>query len=136
MKNLGLALALASSFLVSKLWAISLDDIQVWGGSGSNRAALVIEWSTPQSLTNSSVPTPIADKTLVWGYRFNGAATGAQMLDAVLAADPKLYVVAPLTVYGYINAAFGYNLQANRSIGITDGTTTNFFTTAFCTIRR
>jgi hypothetical protein len=128
MKNLGLALALASSFLVSKLWAISLDDIQVWGGSGSNRAALVIEWSTPQSLTNSSVPTPIADKTLVWGYRFNGAATGAQMLDAVLAADPKLYVVAPLTVYGYINAAFGYNLQANRSIGITDGTTTNFFT--------
>jgi hypothetical protein len=127
MKRFCLALALASLSLGPKLWAISLDDIQVWGGSGSNRAALVIEWSSPQSLTNSTVPPPIADKTLVWGYRFNGAATGAQMLEAVLAADAKLYVAAPLTVYGYIYAAIGYNLQADGVVGITDGTTTNFF---------
>ena len=85
------ALALASLFLVSKSPAISLDDIQLWTGSGTNRAALVIQWSVPESLTNSTVPVPVTDKTLVWGYRFNGPSTGTQMLDAILATDPKLY---------------------------------------------
>ena len=92
MKKVRFALALASLFLVSKSPAISLDDIQLWTGSGTNRAALVIQWSVPESLTNSTVPVPVADKTLVWGYRFNGTATGTQMRDAILAADPKLYL--------------------------------------------
>jgi len=132
MKKVRLTLALAGLFLVSKSSAISLDDIQVWTGSGTNRAVLVIEWSTPQSLTNSSLPPPITDKTLVWGYRFNGTATGTQMLDAILAADPKLYVVADET-YGTFIEAIGYNLKGDGVIGIADGTGTNFFTNGILT---
>lgn len=102
--------------------AISLDDIPLWAGAGTNCAALVIEWSVPESLANSTVPVPVADKTLVWGYRFNGTASGSQMLGAILAADPKLYIIetnVPLVT------GIGYNLNANGLIGITDGSTTN-----------
>ena len=132
MKKIRLALALASLFLVQKSPAISLDDIQLWTGSGTNRAALVIEWSVPESLTNSTVPVPVADKTLVWGYRFNGTATGTEMLQAILATDPKLYVVADET-YGTFVEGIGYNLNGNGVIGLTDGSTTNYITNGILT---
>jgi hypothetical protein len=123
------SLALASLLIVPAIaQAISLDDIQLWTGSGTNRAALVIEWSVPQSLTNSSVPVPVTDKTLVWGYRFNGTATGTQMLQAILATDPKLYVASEFYPgFGTFVEGIGYNLNGNGVIGITDGTSTNFF---------
>src|ERR1700722_16064695 len=85
--------AMTALLVVGKTQAISLDDVQLWAGAGTNRAGLVIEWSTPESLTNSTVPVPVTDKTLVWGYHFNGTATGTQILRAILAADPRLYVV-------------------------------------------
>ena len=49
-----------------------LDDIKFWSGSGTNRAALLIQWNdggTPSSL--------------VWGFRWNGTATGIDMIRAV-----------------------------------------------------
>ena len=125
-------MAFVSLFIATKSLAISLDDIQLWTGSGTNRAALVIEWSVPQSLTNSTVPVPVADKTLVWGYRFNGTATGTQMLQAILATDPKLYVVADET-YGTFVEGIGYNLNGNGNIGITDGSSTNYITNGILT---
>jgi hypothetical protein len=133
MKKVSFALALASLFLVSKSPAISLDDIQIWTGSGTNRAALIIEWSVPESLTNSTVPVPVADKTLVWGYRFNGTATGTQMRDAILAADPKLYFVESISEYGAFVDGIGYNLNGNGVIGITDGTSTNYIVNGLLT---
>jgi hypothetical protein len=133
MKKVSFALALASLFLVSKSPAISLDDIQIWTGSGTNRAALVIEWSVPESLTNSTVPVPVADKTLVWGYRFNGTATGTQMRDAILAADPKLYFVESISEYGAFVDGIGYNLNGNGVIGITDGSSTNYIVNGLLT---
>jgi hypothetical protein len=132
MKKVSLALALAGLLVSPCVHAISLDDIQLWTGSGTNRAALVIEWSVPESLTNSSVPVPVADKTLVWGYRFNGTATGTQMLHAILATDPKLYVVADES-FGTFVEGIGYNLNGNGVIGITDGTNTDFITGGFLT---
>ncbi|HEY4416751.1 MAG TPA: hypothetical protein VGO57_13760 [Verrucomicrobiae bacterium] len=106
--------------------AISLDDIQVWTGSGTNRAALVIEWSTPEVFNATTVPAPVTEKTLVWGYRFNGNnVNGSQMLSAILAADPKLYVAEE---FGDFIVGTGYNLNNNGVIGITDGTATNYFT--------
>src|ERR1700744_3802573 len=113
MKKVSLALALAGLFVSPCVQAISLDDIQLWTGSGTNRAALVIEWSVPQSLTNSTVPIPVADKTLVWGYRFNGPNVyGTQMLEAILAADPKLYVAgAVYPGFGTAIESIGYNLN-------------------------
>src|ERR1035438_5012145 len=93
MKKIRSWLALAGLFLVSKSSAVPLDGIQFWTGTGTNRAALVVEWSTPESLADTTVPPPIADKSLVWGYRFNGTATAAKMFTAIVAADLRLYAV-------------------------------------------
>ena len=89
MKKSFIVLAIAGLFLASKSPATSLDDIRVWAGSGTNRAALVVEWSTPESFGYTTVSAPVADKTFVWGYRFNGTATASQMLAAIVAADPR-----------------------------------------------
>lgn len=133
MKKSFVTLALAGSLLVAKTSAVSLDDIQFWTGAGTNRAALVVEWTTPESMTNSTVPAPIADQSLVWGYRFNGTATATQMLLAILAADPRFYVVD----YDGWGATFivgiGYNLAGGGALGLTDGTATNYFTNNFLT---
>jgi hypothetical protein len=121
MKKLYGALALAACALAPSLHAISTNDILLWTGSGTNRAALVIEWNSPQIFNNSTVPAPIANKTMVWGYQFNGTATGTEMLDAVLSADRRLYAVINNT-YGTYVESIGYNLDATGHFGVTDGT--------------
>jgi hypothetical protein len=132
MKKMFVALALAGLFLITKSAAVSLDDIRFWTGSGTNRAALVVEWSTPESFTNSTVPAPVTDRTFVWGYRFNGTASGSQMIKAIAAADQRLYVVASVS-FGLFVEGIGYNLDGNGNIGITDGSNTNFFTNGLLT---
>jgi hypothetical protein len=130
MKKISLLLALAGLFLVSKSSAIPLDDIQLWTGSGTNRAALVIEWNTPIVLNDTTVPAPVANKTLVWGYRFNGSATGTQMFNAIVAANPQLYAVETIDpVYGTGITAIGFNLSGSGLAGLTDGTVTNLANT-------
>ena len=132
MKKIGSWLALAGLFVVFKSSAVSFQDVQFWTGTGTNQAALVVEWSTPESFGSSTVPAPVADKSLVWGYRFNGVTNGTAMLKAVLAADPRLYVVADMT-YGTYVEAIGFNLDGTGVVGITDGASTNYFNTNFVT---
>ncbi len=122
-----LSLALASSLALTQTHAISLDDIQLWAGSGTNRAAVVIEWNSPELFNQTTVPAPVANKTMVWGYRFNGTATGTQMLDAILGADPNLYVMVNEEFGSTFVVGIGYNLNGNGNIGLTDGVTTNYF---------
>lgn len=50
----------------------SFDDIQFWTGTGSNRAALVIDWNTGTR-----------PDSYVWGFRWNGTATGEDMFRAI-----------------------------------------------------
>lgn len=73
--------------------AFGLDDITTWAGTGSNRAALVIDWNDG-----------VQPESLVWGFRWDGTATGAQMLSGVMAADPRLSRTfgggGPLTIFG------------------------------------
>ena len=57
----------------------SINDIQNWTGTGSQNAAIVFQWNDGQS--------PAA---LVWGYRWNGSATGYDMLTAI-AGVTKIY---------------------------------------------
>jgi hypothetical protein len=103
--------------------AVSLDDIQFWAGSGTNRAAMVIQWESPEVLNNTSVPRPVTDKSLVWGFRWNGAANGEDMFNAILAADPRLFaVVTTNSTYGKFALGFGYDLDNNRVTGIRNGT--------------
>jgi hypothetical protein len=128
-RTLFVPLALAGLVVVAKSPAVSLDDIQFWIGSGTNRAALVVEWSTPESPGYTTVPAPIADKSLVWGYRFNGTATGIQMFNAIVAADPRLYAIEVFYPhFGYSVYGIGFHLGGGGDLGITDGSTTNFFT--------
>ena len=129
MKKISLLLAIAGLSPVFQSSGVSLDDIQFWIGSGTNRAALVIEWSAPESMFGSTVPAPVADKSLVWGYRFNGTATGEQMFTAIVAADPRLYAVISIDpLYGLGIYGIGFHLGGGGDLGITDGTHTNYFT--------
>jgi len=134
MKNISSWLALAGLLLASKSPAVPLNDIQFWVGSGTNRAALVVEWSTPESFGYTTVPAPIEDKSLVWGYRFNGTVTGIQMFNAIVAADPRLYSVEVVyPTYGTSVYGIGFHLGGGGDLGIADGSTTNFFTDGLLT---
>ena len=50
----------------------SFDNIQYWIGTGQNRAALVLQWN------DGLDPVSVA-----WGYRWDGTATGIDMLRAI-----------------------------------------------------
>src|ERR1700683_913597 len=123
MSKIHRALVLAGCTLAANVHAITTNDIQLWTGSGTNRAALVTEWNSPEVFNNTTVPAPIANKTMVWGYQFNGDATGTQMLNAVLASDHRLYAVINNT-YGTFVESIGYNLNGNGLFAVTDGSQT------------
>jgi hypothetical protein len=102
---------------------LGLDDIQFWTGSGTNRAALVIHWSAPEVRDSTTVPNPIANKSLAWGFRWNGTANGDDLLDAIAAADPRLFVLASApSASGRAIFGLGYDLNNNRVFGVRQGT--------------
>ena len=94
----------------------SLDDIEFWVGAGANRAGLVIDWAE-----GSDEPAALA-----WGYRWDGTATGRDMLVAVLTADDRLFAklggshTNPVSVYG-----IGYDANGAGAFGLDDGTQFN-----------
>jgi hypothetical protein len=100
----------------------TFENIQYWIGIGSNRAALVIDW-----VENTADPP-----ALVWGYRWDGAASGAKMLADVLAADDRLFAklggtaATPVAVYG-----LGYDADGDNQFGVNDGTVFNAAGVAF-----
>ena len=61
--------------------SFTFDDIQYWVGNGSNKAALVIEWH------DGNRPD-----AMVWGYRWDGEATGHDMIVAIAQADHRSYI--------------------------------------------
>ena len=89
------------------------DDITHWIGAGANRAALAIDWSDADS----------DDPALVWGYRWEGLTSGADMLTAIVAADTRLFAKLggtpeqPLLVAG-----LGYDDNGDGEFGLDDGT--------------
>ncbi len=90
--------------------AFSQGDVEFWVGQGASRAVLVIDWDTG--------PDPVS---LAWGYRWDGAATGEDMLMAVIAADTRFY--ARFEAFGFGNAVIGlgYDLDGD-GFSISDGT--------------
>lgn len=74
----GLAILFFTGLLAAPLVAAPItgfDDIDYWVGSGANRAALVIDWN------DGIVPVSLA-----WGFRWDGVATGMDMLKAIAGA--------------------------------------------------
>jgi hypothetical protein len=88
------------------------NDVEFWIGSGMNRAAVVIDW-----FEEGDDPP-----SLVWGYRWDGAATGADMLLAALAADERLFAKLGEGDAG-INAIYGlgYDADDDGEFGVTGG---------------
>lgn len=71
-KIIAALLALPVTCLHAQTLVNNFDDIQFWAGTGTNRAALVIQW--PDEANPTSV---------VWGYRWNGEANAQQMMFAL-----------------------------------------------------
>jgi hypothetical protein len=76
----------------------SFSDIVNWTGTGSNEAALLIDFQD-----GTTYPS------LVWGYRWDGTATGEQMIQAVAAADPDLTVQITSYSFGDAVTVIGFN---------------------------
>lgn len=120
---------LATSLASGPAAALTLDGVQFWAGTGTNRAALVIHWSAPEVRTDTSVPNPGADKSLAWGFRWNGSANAEDLFNALLATDPRLFaVVSHNATYGKAIYGLGYDLNNNRNFGVRHGT--NVFASA------
>jgi hypothetical protein len=103
-----LAVALISLGSAGLAQAAAFDDIQHWVGTGSNRAAFVVDWNDVK-----------APESLVWGYRWDGSATGEQMLRAIVAADPRLFAhVGPAGQFGVPLHGVGYDLDDDGTFGV------------------
>jgi hypothetical protein len=90
----------------------TFDDVDYWVGTGTSRAALVIDW-----VENSTEPA-----ALVWGYRWDGTAYGRDMLTAIVAADDRLFAklggspTNPVAVYG-----LGYDANNDGTFALDGG---------------
>lgn len=102
--------------------AANFDTIPFWTGTGTNRAALVIHWNAPEVRNGTAVPNPIVDRSLAWGFRWNGTGTAEEMLRAIVAADPRLFAAVNVSQFGASILSFGYDLNNNRVFGLRHGT--------------
>src|SRR4030042_2134301 len=94
----------------------SFDDIEFWVGSGQNSAALVMDWQEDSS----------SEEAWVWGYRWDGDASGEDMLLEIVAADQRLYArIGTDSGFGTPLYGLGYGLTDNDTFGISDGTAFN-----------
>ena len=95
----------------------TFDMIQSWTGEGANKAALVIQWNDFKE-----------KNALVFGYRWDGQATGADMIRAVVAANPQLYGLIQYTNVssptdpngGYTINGFGWDTDGDGDIALID----------------
>ena len=86
----------------------TFDDILFWVGQGENKAAITIQWNV-EGETHAKV----------WGYRWNGEATGYDMLKAVAAADDRLYYMTQTpSQYGYAIGGIGYDTDYDYDTAI------------------
>lgn len=105
--------ALFVSFLVPFASAFSLSDIQNWTGTGTNEAALVVDFQD-----GSTYPA------FVWGYRWDGTQTGEQMVQAIVSANSNLttHITSysfgdALDEYRYDGTSFGLGLHDQVGFG-------------------
>lgn len=95
----------------------TFDMIKNWTGEGENQAALVIQWNYDDE--------PAA---LVFGYRWTGQATGADMLKAVVKNNPRLYALMQYTNVssptdpngGYTINGIGWDVDDDGDIALVD----------------
>ncbi|MCS7090211.1 MAG: hypothetical protein RMN51_03700 [Verrucomicrobiota bacterium] len=79
---------------VEVVQALSLDQIHIWSGAGTNRAVLLIEWPAPyQGGSGCVCLREEAPRSLAWGFRWNGRATMAELIVTTITNDARLFGV-------------------------------------------
>lgn len=98
----------------------TFSDITNWTGKGENEAACCIQWNVEGEET-----------ALVWGYRWDGEASGMDMLNAIAREDKRVYLLLANTDYGVTVAGMGYDKDEDGDIGFIHGVDANnsFFMT-------
>lgn len=103
---------------------MTFDDIDFWVGEGANQAALVIDWNDGES-----------ELVKIWGFRWDGLATGTDMIQAVCQADPELYAMGSVGGFGLAIGGLGYNKNADGVFNITKpGQTSSFDAGGYMTV--
>ncbi|MFB9120105.1 DUF5074 domain-containing protein [Bergeyella porcorum] len=88
--------------------SFTMDDITYWVGEGENKAAFVVQWNDTQN-----------PSALVWGFRWNGEATGVDMLKAIAKADARFYsLIYGGTQYGDAIGGLGFDTDNIGSVGL------------------
>lgn len=82
----------------------TMDDIEFWVGAGEKKAALVIQWH------DGTYPD-----ALVWGYKWEGEATGADMINEIAKADPLLICAIANQWGGKVVGGIGYNINKTQN---------------------
>ena len=113
-----LALLTLATFAASS-FALSFDDIKLWAGTGSHKAALVIDFA-------NSGGTPYA-----WGYRFDGDKTGLDMIKAIDALDPNLSF--DIVSYSFGDAVNGITYGSLSQSGFIDNSYWSYWTSTSST---
>ncbi|MDN3695156.1 DUF5074 domain-containing protein [Chryseobacterium tructae] len=84
---------------------ISFSDIQYWVGTGSNQAAFVVQWNDSKN-----------PDALVWGFKWDGNATGEDMLKAIAKADKRFFTLLYQgTQFGTAVGGLGFDLNGQDS---------------------
>lgn len=115
--RMGGIVLVAGSAAVSSASAQVFDDIAFWVGEGANRAGFVIDWNDG-----------ISDESLMWGFRWDGSATGEDMLTAIVSADARLFahLSAPGS-FGVSPYGIGYDADGDGYFGVTPSLTFDSF---------
>jgi hypothetical protein len=99
--------------------SINFSDIQYWVGSGTNEAAFVVQWNDSKN-----------PDALVWGFRWNGNATGEDMMKAIAQADHRFFTLLyPGTQFGTAIGGMGFDLNGQNTNALykNGNTTTPFY---------
>ncbi|WP_418122280.1 DUF5074 domain-containing protein [Chryseobacterium sp. PTM-20240506] len=86
----------------------SFSDIQYWVGTGSKKAAFVVQWNDGKN-----------PDALVWGFKWDGNATGEDMLKAIAKADHRFYsLLYQGTTFGTAIGGLGFDLNGQGTNGL------------------
>ena len=110
---------------VSSFAGMTFNDVDFWVGEGANQAVLVVDWNDGPS-----------ELVKVWGFRWDGTATGADMLLAVCEADSLLYTMGTdVPGKGIAFGGIGYDRDVDSIFDIAKiGSTSNFDTNGYMAV--
>lgn len=92
----------------SKKADFNFDDIVYWVGTGTNEAAFVVQWNDAKN-----------PDALVWGFKWDGNATGEDMLKAIAKADKRFFTLLYQgTQFGSAIGGLGFDLDGQGSVGL------------------